>query len=324
MHPRGALSCFHLWSCILSVPYPSLSAGDAPPGCSTLLPVAITGSGCCPEVLCPAPRPEGASLGCPVLLPGTLQGSGAPLGCPILLLLPFPDAALCALSLSRCWGRSPSTLMCPQGFSQLFPWPRRCSLGCLVVPWGTPTAFPWCPPGRAIVPAEVPGGQGQYLQWPRGGQRLPRFWGLHPQPGAGSAAAGSGGTGCVGTPRGTHTRTLWGTHTPRVAPSFPLPAPTSPRPHPAGTPNAGTQPRHPHAFRVSLFHAMSPSRPRLEGQDVAVTPAMSPEFNSPGCPRSWIPAGSIHSAPASHRFLRHHNPRCVLVLRMQDPELTPN
>lgn len=31
---------------------------------------------------------------------------------------------------------------------------------CLVVPWGTPAASPWCPPGHAIVPAEVPVGQG--------------------------------------------------------------------------------------------------------------------------------------------------------------------
>lgn len=155
---------------------------------------------------------------------GQCRAPGAPLGCPILLLRPFPDAALCALSLSRCWGQSPSTLTCPQGSPQLFPWPRRCSLGCL----GAPPQR-GVPPGRAIVPAEVSGGQGQCLPWPRGGQRLSCFWGAAPPARSRLCCCRwVRRDGLRGDTGGTHTQTPRGTHTPRVAPSFP----PSPLPHP--------------------------------------------------------------------------------------------
>lgn len=116
------------------MPHPSLSTGDALPGCSILLPVALTGSGCGPGVL---PALKEHPWGALSFSQGHCRAPGAPLGCPILLLLhlllPFADAALGSLSLSQCWGQSLSTLTCPQGFLSSF-------LGHGDVPWGAL----WC------------------------------------------------------------------------------------------------------------------------------------------------------------------------------------
>lgn len=122
--------------------------------------------------------------------------------------------------------------------------------------------------------------------------------------------------GCVGTPRGTHT--------PRVAPSFPprsrIP-PTPSRWNPQCQDSASPSPRFsgaPFPRHVPLPATTRGTRCGCDPRDVtrAQFPWMSPQ--------PAFPPESVHPAPASHRFLRHHTSRCIRVLRMQDPELTQN
>lgn len=70
---------------------------------------------------------------------------------------------------------------------------------------GAPQAVP-------LSPLRSLGGRDSVCSGLEGGSACPAFGGLHPQPGAGSAAAGSGRTGCVGTPRETHPDTVGDTH----------------------------------------------------------------------------------------------------------------